>query len=362
MPPQCQIMDAPPAPSTTTAIGRGAGGRGGRGRGGRGAGGTSSAPPSSLPSKNTSCDGDGDDDDVGPSSPLLRMASMELEVLRSSSTGPVAAAPGAVLSPAASAENLRPFPPACRRLLYEIPGNSRCVDCGELGPDWASVSYGALLCLRCSGHHRNLGVKTSFVRSVSMDHWSHSQILCMLEGGNHQLSQFFARHRLPPSPGGGRSASASASAGAGDANGSGSGNGNSGTHRYRTVAARFYREKLAEHAGDVGGRGEYRGREAARSGRRRRSDGGDGGGGGSSPSSPARPEGAAAENNVPLRMRGGEETARPAGEKSSLRRRRTSLSPPPPPSSAAEHDATAAAAAAERRRKERNAVRRSMTA
>eukprot|EP00566_Odontella_aurita_P016454 CAMPEP_0113530930 /NCGR_PEP_ID=MMETSP0015_2-20120614/3218_1 /TAXON_ID=2838 /ORGANISM="Odontella" /LENGTH=258 /DNA_ID=CAMNT_0000429717 /DNA_START=365 /DNA_END=1140 /DNA_ORIENTATION=- /assembly_acc=CAM_ASM_000160 len=134
-------------------------------------------------------------------------------------------------------ENLRPFPPACRQLLAGIAGNTRCVDCGDLNPDWASVSFGALLCLKCSGHHRNLGVKTSFVRSVSMDHWSHSQILRMLEGGNHQLSQFFARHRLPA---------------------------HSGTHRYRTVAARFYREKLAEHAEQVVEKGEYRGREHAR--------------------------------------------------------------------------------------------------
>jgi len=155
---------------------------------------------------------------------------MELEVLRSApSSSPAAAAP--------LGENLRPFPPACRQLLAGIAGNTRCVDCGDLNPDWASVSFGALLCLKCSGHHRNLGVKTSFVRSVSMDHWSHSQILRMLEGGNHQLSQFFARHRLPA---------------------------HSGTHRYRTVAARFYREKLAEHAEQVVEKGEYRGREHAR--------------------------------------------------------------------------------------------------
>mmetsp|Transcript_39225 Transcript_39225/g.117954 ORF Transcript_39225/g.117954 Transcript_39225/m.117954 type:complete len:203 (+) Transcript_39225:1006-1614(+) len=37
-----------------------------------------------------------------------------------------------------------------------------------------------------------------------------------------------------------------------------------GTARYRTVAARFYREKLAEHVEDVLGRGEYRGRDKNR--------------------------------------------------------------------------------------------------
>ena len=53
------------------------------------------------------------------------------------------------------------FPPNCLKLVRCLPGNSRCVDCGEMSPEWASVSYGALLCLRCSGRHRGLGVNVS---------------------------------------------------------------------------------------------------------------------------------------------------------------------------------------------------------
>ena len=92
--------------------------------------------------------------------------------------------------------NLYKFPHACWSLIRSMPGNQRCVDCGARHPTWAAVSYGALLCLQCSGHHRSLGVQVSCVRSVQMDEWSLPQIVAMLEGGNTQLHSFFDRHCL----------------------------------------------------------------------------------------------------------------------------------------------------------------------
>lgn len=54
---------------------------------------------------------------------------------------------------------LQPMPPACGLLLRSLAGNDRCVDCGARHPEWATVSYGALICLECSGRHRSLGVQ-----------------------------------------------------------------------------------------------------------------------------------------------------------------------------------------------------------
>ncbi|KAF0900013.1 hypothetical protein E2562_026254, partial [Oryza meyeriana var. granulata] len=53
--------------------------------------------------------------------------------------------------------------------LRKVDGNSTCADCGALEPDWASLNLGALLCIECSGVHRNLGVHISKVRSLTLD-------------------------------------------------------------------------------------------------------------------------------------------------------------------------------------------------
>lgn len=76
--------------------------------------------------------------------------------------------------------------------IRALPGNDRCADCSNLGPQWASVTYGSLVCLECSGHHRSLGVHLSFVRSVEMDSWKDRQIEAMEKsGGNQALVDFF---------------------------------------------------------------------------------------------------------------------------------------------------------------------------
>ncbi|GBF92752.1 hypothetical protein Rsub_05121 [Raphidocelis subcapitata] len=53
--------------------------------------------------------------------------------------------------------------------LRAIPGNRRCVDCGAPDPDWASLNLGVLMCIECSGVHRQLGVQVSKVRSCTLD-------------------------------------------------------------------------------------------------------------------------------------------------------------------------------------------------
>lgn len=54
-------------------------------------------------------------------------------------------------------------------LLRQVAGNDKCVDCGMPGPEWASLNLGVLMCIQCSGFHRNMGVHISKVRSTTLD-------------------------------------------------------------------------------------------------------------------------------------------------------------------------------------------------
>ncbi|KAH0695482.1 hypothetical protein KY285_022579 [Solanum tuberosum] len=60
-------------------------------------------------------------------------------------------------------------PDSVSKILREVPGNDKCSDCGTSEPDWASLNLGILICIECSGIHRNLGVHISKVRSITLD-------------------------------------------------------------------------------------------------------------------------------------------------------------------------------------------------
>ncbi|NXH36345.1 AGAP1 protein, partial [Myiagra hebetior] len=68
--------------------------------------------------------------------------------------------------------------------IRSIRGNSHCVDCEAPNPDWASLNLGALICIECSGIHRNLGTHLSRVRSLDLDDWPIELIKVMSAIGN----------------------------------------------------------------------------------------------------------------------------------------------------------------------------------
>ncbi|XP_069715193.1 arf-GAP with GTPase, ANK repeat and PH domain-containing protein 3 [Phaenicophaeus curvirostris] len=65
-----------------------------------------------------------------------------------------------------------------------VRGNSFCVDCDAPNPDWASLNLGSLMCIECSGIHRNLGTHLSRVRSLDLDDWPSELLMVMTAIGN----------------------------------------------------------------------------------------------------------------------------------------------------------------------------------
>jgi len=84
---------------------------------------------------------------------------------------------------------------AINRIKIEIPGNTRCVDCESPSPDWASLNLGVLVCIECSGIHRNLGSHISRVRSLNLDEWPAGHLAVMTGLGN-QLANSIWEHKI----------------------------------------------------------------------------------------------------------------------------------------------------------------------
>ncbi|XP_040211372.1 arf-GAP with GTPase, ANK repeat and PH domain-containing protein 3-like isoform X2 [Rana temporaria] len=68
--------------------------------------------------------------------------------------------------------------------IRSVRGNSLCVDCDTPNPDWASLNLGTLMCIECSGIHRNLGTHLSRVRSLDLDDWPVELTMVMMAIGN----------------------------------------------------------------------------------------------------------------------------------------------------------------------------------
>jgi len=77
----------------------------------------------------------------------------------------------------------------------KLPGNQQCFDCGMRDPQWTSTTLGTVFCIECAGEHRKLGVARSRVRSLTLDHFAHSEAVLLRKAGGNAALQSFLEER-----------------------------------------------------------------------------------------------------------------------------------------------------------------------
>ena len=75
--------------------------------------------------------------------------------------------------------------------ILSFPQNKLCGDCKFPSPDWISLNYGVLVCYKCSGVHRSLGVQNTRVKSVKLDSLTLRQLFLMAYIHNEKANQYW---------------------------------------------------------------------------------------------------------------------------------------------------------------------------
>lgn len=68
--------------------------------------------------------------------------------------------------------------------VRRLPGNDTCADCSGKDPTWLATNLGVLLCIECSGIHRDMGVHISRIRSIELDKLGTVELLQAKAVGN----------------------------------------------------------------------------------------------------------------------------------------------------------------------------------
>ncbi|XP_049792741.1 arfGAP with SH3 domain, ANK repeat and PH domain-containing protein isoform X6 [Schistocerca nitens] len=76
------------------------------------------------------------------------------------------------------------------RFVQRLPGNERCCDCSSQNDaTWLSTNFGIIVCIECSGIHRDLGVHISRIQSLTLDNVGTSQLLLARNMTNNRFNE-----------------------------------------------------------------------------------------------------------------------------------------------------------------------------
>ncbi|XP_076261981.1 arfGAP domain of ASAP isoform X2 [Rhynchophorus ferrugineus] len=84
------------------------------------------------------------------------------------------------------------------KYIQKIPGNDRCCDCNSQNDaTWLSTNFGIIVCIECSGIHRDLGVHISRIQSLTLDNVGTSQLVLARFMTNHTFNDIMEAQLVP---------------------------------------------------------------------------------------------------------------------------------------------------------------------
>ncbi|CAH0562574.1 unnamed protein product [Brassicogethes aeneus] len=84
------------------------------------------------------------------------------------------------------------------KYIQKIPGNERCCDCNSQNDaTWLSTNFGIIVCIECSGIHRDLGVHISRIQSLTLDNVGTSQLVLARFMTNNNFNEVMEAQLAP---------------------------------------------------------------------------------------------------------------------------------------------------------------------
>ena len=80
--------------------------------------------------------------------------------------------------------------------LLSLPGNDKCLECGNTSVEWVSLPTSIFICSSCGRQHKNFA-KKPIVKSLSISEFTEKELSKLSIGGNDRYSSLLKEYNIP---------------------------------------------------------------------------------------------------------------------------------------------------------------------
>ena len=79
--------------------------------------------------------------------------------------------------------------------LLSLPGNDKCLECGNTSVEWVSFPTSIFICSSCGRQHKNF-TKKPIIKSLSISEFTEKELSKLSIGGNERYSSFLKEYNI----------------------------------------------------------------------------------------------------------------------------------------------------------------------